>query len=199
MAEEMGISKSAVHLGVSNLAKSGFIRVDPRRGAYVANWEESGDLNTLTALLKTNVLKLDPQDIRSLILMREALESEAMKKFVLKCSTSDILHLRTLALDLRNSVHIIPPMKSEEQAELAFRFSHYIFLHSGNMFSTLILNSFKPFTLRLWEEWIRSIGADTASGYLEQTALALKSRDANKAIAIVHQYNEDLLAQLELS
>ena len=67
------------------------------------------------------------------------------------------------------------------------------------MFSTLILNSFKPFTLRLWEEWIRSIGADTASGYLEQTALALKSRDADKAIAIVHQYNEDLLAQLELS
>ena len=199
LAEEMGISKSAVHLGMSNLAKSGFIRVDPRQGAYVANWEESGNLNTLTALLKTNVLKLDPQDIRSLILMREALESEAMKKFVLKCSTSDILHLRTLALDLRNSVHIIPPMKSEEQAELAFRFSHYIFLHSGNMFSTLILNSFKPFTLRLWEEWIRSIGVDAASVYLEQTALALKNRDANKAIAIVHQYNEELLARLEMS
>ena len=77
--------------------------------------------------------------------------------------------------------------------------AHFIFLHSGNMFSTLILNSFKPFTLRLWEEWIRSIGVDAASVYLEQTALALKNRDANKAIAIVHQYNEELLARLEMS
>lgn len=199
LAEEMGISKSAVHLGMSNLAKSGFIRIDPRRGAYVANWEESGNLNTLTALLKTNVLKLAPQDIRSLILMREALESEAMKKFVLTCSTADILQLRSIALDLRNSVNKIPPVKAGDQAELAFRFSHYIFLHSGNMFSTLVLNSFKPFTLRLWEEWIRSIGVDAASDYLEQTALALKSKDADKAITIVHQYNEELLERLEIS
>ena len=199
LAEEMGISKSAVHLGMSNLAKSGFIRIDPRQGAYVANWEESGDLNTLTALLKTNVLKLDPQDIRSLILMREALESEAMKKFVLNCTTADILQLRTLAHELRNSVHMNPPMNTVDQAELAFRFSHFIFLHSGNMFSTLVLNSFKPFTLRLWEEWIRSIGANAASDYLEQTALALKNRDALKAIAIVHKYNEDLLVRLENS
>ena len=199
LAEEMGISKSAVHLGMSNLAKSGFIRVDPRQGTYVANWEESGNLNTLIALLKTNVLKLDPQDIHSLIQMREALESEAMKKFVLKCSTADILQLRSFVHDLRNSVHLVPPVKPEDQAELAFRFSHYIFLHSGNMFSTLVLNSFKPFTLRLWEEWIRSIGADLASDYLEQTALALKNMDADKAIAIVHQYNEDLLTRLEKS
>ncbi len=196
LAEEMGISKSAVHLGMSNLAKNGFIRIDPRQGAYVANWEESGNLETLTALLKTNVLKLDPQDIRSLILMREALENEAMKVFARKHSTKDILQLRSLALDLRNGAHRNPPLKLEDQAELAFRFTHYIFLHSGNMFSTLVLNSFKPFTLRLWEEWIRSIGPDSAADYLEQTALALKEGNASKAIGIVHRYNEELLAGL---
>lgn len=196
LAEEMGISKSAVHLGISNLARSGFIRIDPRQGAYVANWEESGNLETLTTLLKTNVLKLDPQDIRSLILMREALESEAMKIFARKHTLNDILRLRSLALDLRNGAEMKPPMKMEDQAELAFRFSHYIFLHSGNMFSTLVLNSFKPFTLRLWEEWIRSIGAGAAADYLEQTALALKDGNAAKAISIVHGYNEDLLAKL---
>ena len=46
---------------------------------------------------------------------------------------------------------------------------------------------------------IALVGYGKMGHMLEQTALALKNRDANKAIAIVHQYNEELLARLEMS
>ena len=67
LAEKMGISKSAVHLGLKNLERAGFIRIEPRQAVYVANWEEAGGLETLTALLRSNVLKLEPENIKSLV------------------------------------------------------------------------------------------------------------------------------------
>ena len=87
-------------------------------------------------------------------------------------------------------------MSVSSMAELAFMFSHYIFLHSGNMFSSLILNSFKPFTLGLWEQWILSIGPDAAADYLDRTAIELRDGNAEAAIGIVHQYNSDLLEKM---
>lgn len=86
-------------------------------------------------------------------------------------------------------------MSVSSMAELAFMFSHYIF-HSGNMFSSLILNSFKPFTLGLWEQWILSIGPDAAADYLDRTAIELRDGNAEAAIGIVHQYNSDLLEKM---
>ena len=196
LAEEMGISKSAVHLGMRNLERTGFVRIDPRQGAYVANWEENGNLETLTALLKTNVLKLEPENIRSLILVRESLESDAMEVFAGKHTNADILQIRSYACEIRDGAKRNPPMSVSSMAELAFMFSHYIFLHSGNMFSSLILNSFKPFTLGLWEEWILSIGPDAAADYLDRTAIELRDGNAKAAIGIVHQYNSDLLEKM---
>ena len=40
LAENMHISKSAVHAGIKNLERMGFLRVSPRHGVYVADWAE---------------------------------------------------------------------------------------------------------------------------------------------------------------
>ena len=199
LAEEMGISKSAVHSGLKNLERAGFICIDARRGSYVANWHENGNLETLTALLNSNVLKLDRRNIHSLILLRETAESEAMKQFAANHSNTDILLLRTLAHELRESTRSTIPMTLTQKAELAYRFSHYIIFQSGNMFTSLIFNSFKPFSLKLWEEWIRLIGEEEAAAYLEKTAIALREGNGDLAIQILHKNNEELMAAIRAS
>ena len=47
LAEQMKISKTIVHLGLEDLARMGFIEVTPRRGTVVADFAETGNLETL--------------------------------------------------------------------------------------------------------------------------------------------------------
>lgn len=199
LAEKMGISKSAVHLGLKNLERAGFIRIEPRQAVYVANWEESGGLETLTALLRSNVLKLEPENIKSLITVRKSLEDDAMRVLAKCHNNADILKLRSLALEIRDGRLQNPPLSDMELAERAFKFTHYICFRSKNTFSSLILNAFKPFTLTLWAEWIKQIGPEQAYSYLDQTALALRDGDAETAIGIVYRYNADFLERIQQS
>ena len=43
LAESMNISKSAVHAGIKNLERMGFVRIVPRHGIYVCDWAEFGN------------------------------------------------------------------------------------------------------------------------------------------------------------
>ena len=52
LAEKMCISKSAVHIGLKNLERSGFLRISPRHGTFVADYGETGNIDTFTALLR---------------------------------------------------------------------------------------------------------------------------------------------------
>ena len=47
LAESMNISKSAVHAGIKNLERMGFVRIVPRHGIYVCDWAEFGNVDTL--------------------------------------------------------------------------------------------------------------------------------------------------------
>jgi len=59
LAENMHISKSAVHAGIKNLERMGFLRVSPRHGVYIADWAECGNVDTLISILKYRDGKLD--------------------------------------------------------------------------------------------------------------------------------------------
>ena len=66
LAEQMKISKTIVHLGLEDLARMGFIEVTPRRGTVVADFAETGNLETLNAILRYNGGKLDRQMVVSI-------------------------------------------------------------------------------------------------------------------------------------
>lgn len=194
LAEMMGISKSAVHNGLKRLERAGFVRIEPRQAVYVEDWENKGGLETLTALLRSNVFRLEPDNLRALIAIREIIESAAMANLAQNHSNADILHLRSLALEIRDGGRSQPPMSPEEAGERAYDFSHFICASGGNTFSSLIMNAFKPFTIRLWIEWIRQIGLEQAYIYLDKTAVCLRDGDGAGAAEIVHNYNLDFLA-----
>ena len=58
LADAMHISKSTVHNGIKSLERKGFLRVTPRHGVHVANYPETGNLDTLVALLKRSGLRV---------------------------------------------------------------------------------------------------------------------------------------------
>lgn len=194
LAESMGISKSAVHLGIKNLERSGFIRIVPRQGIYVANWAENGDLATLSALLKSNVLKLEKNNIAALIKMREAIEGDAMAAFAENHSEEQIQVLCQITEEIRKGETIY---SVDQLAEYAYRFSHQICFFSGNPFSSLVMNAFKPFALSLWREWIKQIGSRQAADYLLQMAQLIERGDGHGAIEIEHCYHQDFLERIE--
>lgn len=194
LSEKMGISKSAVHMGLKRLERSGFVRIEPRQGGYVADWENQGGLETLTALLRSNVFQLEPENLRALIEIREVIEGSAMRNLAKNHTGADILRLRALALEIRDGGRKKPPISPEAAAELAYAFSHYICAKGGRTFSSLILNAFKPFSISLWIEWIRQIGTEQAYSYLDETAVCLRDGDGDRAAEIVHNYNLDFLS-----
>ena len=73
LAENMHISKSAVHAGIKNLEWMGFLRVSPRHGVYVADWAECGNVDTLISILKYRDGKLDKATTASLLQTRNVI------------------------------------------------------------------------------------------------------------------------------
>ena len=103
LAENMHISKSAVHAGIKNLERMGFLRVSPRHGVYVADWAECGNVDTLISILKYRDGKLDKATTASLLQTRNVIEGLAVRLFVPKCTDDDIAVLRTIIRDFRQA------------------------------------------------------------------------------------------------
>ena len=103
LAENMHISKSAVHAGIKNLERIGFLRVSPRHGVYIADWAECGNVDTLISILKYRDGKLDKATTASLLQTRNAIEGLAVRLFVPKRTDDDIAALRTIIRDFRQA------------------------------------------------------------------------------------------------
>lgn len=194
LSEKMDISKSAVHLGLKNLERSGFVRIEPRQGIYVENWAERGSIETLAALLRSNVLKLEKNNLKSLIQMREAIEGDAMVALGSSHSDENIQTLLSIAAEIKRGKQAY---RTEELAELAFKYAHYVCFSSGNTFSSLIMNSFKKFALALWREWIEQVGPESAADYLTEMARCIESGNGQRAADIEHAYNIEFLNKLK--
>ena len=82
LADTMHISKSAVHAGIKNLERMGFVRISPRHAVYIADYTECGNEDTLIALLKYYNGTLDQHTIHSLLEARDVLEGLATRKFI---------------------------------------------------------------------------------------------------------------------
>ena len=103
LAEELRISKSAVHQGIKRLERQGFLRIVPRHGVFVANYPETGNLDTLVALLKHNGNKLDYKTVASVLQFREANEGMAVRMLAEKHTTGHILRLRMYIDDIKKA------------------------------------------------------------------------------------------------
>ena len=156
LAEQMKISKTIVHLGLEDLARMGFIEVTPRRGTVVADFAETGNLETLNAILRYNGGKLDRQMVVSIVELRSAIEGGALIRLGRNHSQQDMEELREMMRQFEEASRLSPDIPAVAAA-LA-RFHYKICTLSGNQLFPLIMNAFRGVGSILWESSARFWG-----------------------------------------
>ena len=156
LAEQMKISKTIVHLGLEDLVRMGFINVTPRRGTVVADFAETGNLETLNAILRYNGGKLDRQMVVSIVELRSAIEGGALIRLGRNHSQQDMEELREMMRQFEEASRLSPDIPAVAAA-LA-RFHYKICTLSGNQLFPLIMNAFRGVGSILWESSARFWG-----------------------------------------
>lgn len=189
----MNISKSAVHIGIKNLERMGFLRVSPRHGVYVADWAEYGNVDTLITILRYHAGKLDNDTIASLLQTRNAIEGLAVRLFIPRCTNGDILKLREIVNEFREAAENGLRTNVDELAELACSFHRHICVRSGNNVIPLIVNGFHDINIALWAQWIRKVGPKTAAEVLDDFVYFIKLGDADGAVNLFSSNTDEFL------
>lgn len=197
LAEALNISKSAVHAGVKNLERMGFLRVMRRHGIYVADYTQCGNVDTLIALLKFHGGRLDKSTMVSLLEAREALEGLAMRKFIARRSDEDIRELEKIIASVREAGRRQPRPDTGELAELACSFHCYVCAKSGNNVVPMIVNGFHDLNMALWTMWVKQVRGEEVAEMLEEFLYYIKVKDANSAVKLFRRSAVDFLALVE--
>ena len=160
LQEETKISKTVIHAGLAELEQKGFLEITPRRGAVVANYEETGTMETLNALIRLNGGNMTEKQTRSFMEARIAIEGSALRRLAEKHTDGDILWLEGL---LEQADRLLERGESDDAAlaELLFRYHRGICVRSGNEFFPLLLNEFRPIIMEFWLRSIALFGAES--------------------------------------
>lgn len=159
MAEKMNISRSMVHIGLEDLSRMGFVRIEPRTGAYVADYAQSGNFETLGAIVRYTGGKMSDELNISMVEARNAIEGGAMIRLAMTRSKEDIKQLREMVENLRASAE--DGCALETLAAQMREFHVELTRMSGNVLLPLLLNSFNEVSFGLWENCVAFWGAET--------------------------------------
>ena len=96
LAEQINISKTIVHDGIRELSRIGFLDVVSRKGVYVADYTNTGNLDTLFAIIRYRGGMPDKKMIDSLLNCRLYLECPALEILAKNHSKENIEQLKKL-------------------------------------------------------------------------------------------------------
>lgn len=152
LAHSMQISRAVVNAGLNEMEGKGFLEVRPRVGTFVADYRRKGTADTLLSIMKYNGGRLQRDDIRSILEIKEVLDRLSAQLTIPKITDEKIARLNTYADALKAAD------SPEAAAEAVFSFHHELALISGNTLVPLIYYSFKAPILSLWERFCIKYG-----------------------------------------
>lgn len=158
LSEQMHISRSMVHTGLEDLERMGFVRIEPRRGNYIADYARNGNFETLSAIARYGGA-FDQNLEVSMVELRNAVEGGAMIRLAARRSAADLQTLRDLAEELCAAAEA--GERVEQLAERMRRFDTAITELSGNSLFPLIMNAFGTGNISIWEKCVRFWGVET--------------------------------------
>ncbi len=179
LAQSMQISRAVVNAGLNEMERKGFLEVRPRVGTFVADYRRKGTADTLLSIMKYNGGRLQRDDIRSILEIKEVLDRLAAQLAIQKITDEEIARLRTL-LDALQTADA-----PESAAAAAFSFYHELALISGNTLVPLIYYSFKSPILSLWERFCIKYGAAALYQNAARLFEAVAARDTGLAEQII--------------
>lgn len=176
LASSMQVSRAVVNSGIVELARKGFLVIKPRIGTFVADYRKNGTMETLISIMNYNGGILREAEIRSILELRIAFDSMAVKLCISKATNEELAKLKSFVEQMTD---VSSPSVA---SELAFGFQHELAFLSGNTLLPLIFTSFKIPIMSLWERFcilygIHSLQKNTATLYA-----FIEKRDAQQAI-----------------
>lgn len=144
LAAQMGISRSLVNMGMLDLESKGFVKVEPRRGAFISDYKKNPTPQTLAALMSYDSTKLDHALFQSLMDTRRLVERECARLSVERGDTAAYAGMRE-ALGRMST-----PAQSA-QVDALFDYHYLLTQSSGNIVYPMIFKGFETALRRLME------------------------------------------------
>ena len=181
LADGMKISKSAVHEGIRELHRQGFLDVARRQGVTVADYAQTGTLDTLLAIMHYHGGQLDAKTCRSILQVRYYLEGPAFQELAACRTREDLKRLEELYQQAeeaaREDVYAF--------ADAMFRYHRTVAFLSGNSITPLILNAFAPVSREFWRAYIEAFGVESCLERLRAFTDCIRSGDGNRACKLL--------------
>ncbi|MFR5420640.1 MAG: FadR/GntR family transcriptional regulator [Oscillospiraceae bacterium] len=141
LAEQYGLRKTNVHLGLQELERLGFLRVVPRHATYVAPYWEQANLETLAAIM-THGGKPKPELVDAFLELREMVALGWFRWMSRNPKTEQMRHLYGL-LERMEAIAYAPDGEKDkpEFLDLVNQFLVCMFAESDNMIFRVLLRS----------------------------------------------------------
>ena len=188
LAASMRVSRAVVNGGISELERKGFLTVRPRVGAFVADYRCNGNLDTLIAVMNYNGGQFRDAEIRSILEVRVALDSLAVRLLIPRVTDREIETLHEITEKIRTAG------SGAEAAEAAFAFQHALAVQSGNTLIPLIFTSFKVPVHTLWQRFCALYGVEALHGNTYRLWTHIRDRDIDGAVAWIEESMADSIS-----
>ena len=181
-AEQMNVSRSVVNSGLNELKNRGFIEIKPRKGAVVADYIYTGNINTLTALMEYRGIAFTKESVRSILEIRKFADLMVVDRICERVTEDDLDVLGKLLGEMAAA------KTPKEAALIAFEFWHELAYRSGDIIVPLGIQSFKAPVITLWERYCTKYGIHEMVENNRQLYDYIADRDVVSARACVIDY-----------
>ena len=136
IAEQLGVSRSCVHLAILELAGKGFLESIPRQGTVVCDYRKHPTPGSLPLLMSYGSVDLGKDLFSDMMDTRLLLETESAR---LACSNIYESTFREMQ-EILNEL----PLPDANVTDLLYRFHYHLVQASGNSIYSMIFRGFEP-------------------------------------------------------
>ena len=185
LADTMHISKTVVHEGLRELHRLGFLDIASRRGVTVADYAQTGSLETLMAIMDYHGGLPDEKTARSIVdtadcaIGRYYLEAPALRDLAASHTAADLDTLRALQRQAEEAPDIAA------LAQALFRYHRGVTFLSGNTITPLLFNAFMQVNLEFWSGYIRSVGREESLRVLARFTDLIAAGEGDRAAQLL--------------
>lgn len=190
LAKKMGLSKTAVNSGISDMAKKGFLEIKPRQGTYVANYKKYGNVDVILSIMDYNYGLLSQQDVKSFLEMRFMLEKLAFSTLIPTITDEQIQTLENMLMQL------IKAQSDVEAISINYDIHHEICYMSGNTISPLLFSSFKIPIINMWKSYCETFGRNKMIHTAKRLHSSIQARDVGQTIKILEEAINEAFGKL---
>ncbi len=181
IAEQEGISKSAVHFAFVELERMGFVKTIQRHGTYAADFSRTGTIETLNLLLQFSGGDFPHKYTQDMLDMRMAIEGKALELLGSDLDEGSAAELGELVRDAEEYLEE-EEIDHRELAGKFFRFHHRIVVASGNFILPLLFNTFEYTSIIYWEKAVEKLGPRACVQSMKEFYEVLLQRDPSLSL-----------------